>query len=183
MRPCPGSTGKSRNLREIVDEIVRQFQVVDAAVANGPHVELSCQELRVVELLGDEGPRIMREVAGFLRLAVNSVTSLIDHLEAKRIVRRKRSAEAAGSFELTSPTRADRRTRRPARSAWGSSAACCRPSRTRSRDIFIVLFRKIARAGRSQVERNGGDGIAAGRAGSLSAGPFRRESWRQARRE
>jgi hypothetical protein len=33
-------------LRSVVQEILNQFQYVNAEVANGPHVDLSCQELR-----------------------------------------------------------------------------------------------------------------------------------------
>ena len=73
--------------------MLKQFQSVNAAAANGPHAELNIQELRVVEFLGDEGPHIMRELATFLNVAVNSVTSIVDNLEKKGLVRRVRSEE------------------------------------------------------------------------------------------
>src|SRR4051812_6530164 len=81
------------DLRELVQEILKQFQSVNAAAANGPHVELNMQELRVVELLGNEGPRMMRELAEHLKVAVNSMTSIADSLERKALVRRHRSEE------------------------------------------------------------------------------------------
>src|SRR4051794_7774855 len=84
---------RAADLQEVVQDILKQFQCVNAAAANGPHVELNMQELRVVEFLGNEGPRMMRELAEFLTVAVNSVTSIVDHLERKGLARRQRSEE------------------------------------------------------------------------------------------
>ena len=84
---------RALEMRHAVQDIVHQFRVCDSVAANGPHAELSLQELRVVEYLGDAGPRMMRELAELLLVAVNSVTSTIDNLEKKGLVRRNRSEE------------------------------------------------------------------------------------------
>src|SRR3954468_17006975 len=84
---------RAADLQELVQDIVNQFQCVNAAAANGPHAELNMQELRLVEFLGNEGPRMMRELAEHLTVAVNSVTSIVDHLENKGLVQRQRSEE------------------------------------------------------------------------------------------
>lgn len=144
---------RALDLRNLVQDIVGQFQEADAAAATEPHVELSVQELRVVEYLGDHGPRMMRELAEFLRLAVNSVTTLIDNLEKKQIVRRQRSD-------------ADRRIIRVELIDAGKaaySAALGEKLRLLRRmlgaltedeqEIFMLLFRKIARAERSQAQK------------------------------
>ena len=140
-------------LREIVQEIAHQFQAVDRAAANGPFASLNLQELRVVELLGEQGPRMMREVAGFVGVAVNSATGIVDGLEAKGLLRRQRSAEdrRVVRVELTDA----------GRGAFQSCADChVRFNRSilhaldeGERESFLVLLRKIAQAGRSQVER------------------------------
>ena len=83
----------AHELRTLVEDILHQFRVLDTAAAHGPHIDLSCQELRVVERLGDAGPHMMRELAEFLLLAVNSVTSTVDNLEKKGLVVRQRSQE------------------------------------------------------------------------------------------
>jgi DNA-binding MarR family transcriptional regulator len=145
---------KLADLRETVGEIVRQNQVLDAAVAGGPHVELSCQELRVVEGLGDEGPKMMRELAGRLGLAVNSVTTLIDNLEAKGVVRRLRSDEdrRVVRVELTAA-----RGRATYEAAVREKTSILRGMLTaltdEEQDIFLVLFRKIARAARAEAQK------------------------------
>jgi DNA-binding MarR family transcriptional regulator len=144
---------KAGELRLLVEDILTQFRCVDAATVNGPHAELSVQELRVVEHLGDAGPRMMRELAQFLLLAVNSVTSLVDNLEAKCLVRRNRSEQ-------------DRRVIRVELTEAGKVAydAAVREKVALLRrmlkvltedeqEIFLVLFRKIARAGKNQVSK------------------------------
>src|ERR1043165_6614150 len=144
---------KAADLRDIVQEIMKQFQSVNAAAANGPHVELNMQELRVVEFLGNEGPRMMRELAEHLTVAVNSMTSIVDGLERKDLARRVRSAEDRRVIrvELTDAGRVMFRSvvdanNRLFRSMLGALTED-------EQEIFMVLFRKIARAGRSQVQR------------------------------
>ncbi len=141
------------DLQELVQDILKQFQYVNAAAANGPHVELNMQELRVVEFLGNGGPRMMRELAEYLTVAVNSVTSIVDHLEAKGLVHRQRSEEDRRVIrvELTESGReiyqsAVEVNLRLFRSMLGALTED-------EQEIFMVLFRKIARAGRSQVHQ------------------------------
>jgi MarR family 2-MHQ and catechol resistance regulon transcriptional repressor len=142
---------KAADLRDLVQEIVRQVKIVDEAICHGPHMELSCQELRLVEYLGDIGPKMMRELAEFLALAVNSVTSVVDNLEKKGIVRRRRSAEDRRivHVELTRAGRAvyDAALKGKTQFLRKMLAAL----NEEEQEIFIILFRKIARSGRSQV--------------------------------
>src|SRR5262245_31750104 len=144
---------RAADLHELVREIVQQVQVVDEAVGSGPHLELSCQELRVAEFLGDSGPRMMRELAEFLRLAVNSVTTLVDNLEKKQIVRRQRSAEDRRivRVELTDEGRAAYQGAMQEKMQFLRSMLNALAEE--EQEILIVLFRKIARAGRSQVQK------------------------------
>ena len=144
---------RAADLQEVVQDILKQFQSVHAAAANGPHVELNMQELRLVEFLGNEGPRMMRELAEYLTVAVNSVTSIVDNLERKELVRRQRSEEDRRVIrvELTEPGREVYQSLvevnlRLFRSMLGALTED-------EQEIFMVLFRKIARAGRSQVRQ------------------------------
>src|SRR5262249_44109481 len=106
-----------------------------------------------VEFLGAEGPRMMREVSEFLTVAVNSVTSIVDNLERKGLVRRRRSEEdrRVVRVELTDAGRITYQAAvnvhlRPCRRMPGALTED-------EQEILLVLFRKIARAGRSQVQR------------------------------
>jgi len=133
-------------LRQRVEEILDRFKRADAA--GGPHVDLSCQELRAVEYLGDAGPRMMRELAEHMPVAVNTMTSIVDNLEKKRLLQRQRSE-------------ADRRVVRVTLTDLGQAAYRAaiddkvRLMRTMlgmltevEQEIFMVLFRKIAGAER-----------------------------------
>jgi DNA-binding MarR family transcriptional regulator len=142
---------RAADLQDVVQDILKQFQCVNAAAANGPHVGLNMQELRVIEFLGNEGPRMMRELAEHISVAVNTLTTIVDSLEAKEFVSRQRSEEDRRVIrvELTRPGReihqslveANLRLFRSMLSALTED----------EQEIFMVLFRKIARAGRSQV--------------------------------
>ena len=144
---------RAADMQDVVRDILKQFQSVNAAAANGPHVELNMQELRVVEFLGNEGPRMMRELAEHLTVAVNSMTSIVDNLERKQLVRRQRSEEDRRVIrvELTDAGRDIHQSLvevnlRLFRSMLGVLTED-------EQEIFMVLFRKIARAGRSQVHQ------------------------------
>lgn len=141
------------DLQDVVQDILKQFQSVNAAAANGPHAELNVQELRVVEFLGNEGPRMMRELAEHLAVAVNSMTSIVDSLERNALVRRQRSEEdrRVVRVELTDSGRVIYQSLvavnlRLFRSMLGALTED-------EQEIFMVLFRKIARAGRAQIHQ------------------------------
>jgi len=142
----PSLNQNATELRDLVQHFLRRFRVVDAAAANGPHAGLRMQELRVVERLGDAGPIMMKELAEHMFLAVNSVTSLVDKLEAQGLIRRVRSNE-------------DRRVVRVELADTGRSAYRAAVDEKLSllrlmlggldpaeQETFMALFRKIARA-------------------------------------
>ncbi len=141
-------------LRGLILDILQQFRELDAEAANGPHMDLSLQELRVVEYLGDSGPRMMRELAEYLLIAVNSVTSIVDNLEKKALVRRQRSAEdrRVVHVELTASGR------RAYDAAAGEKLSLLRimlgALSEDDQKKFIALFRKIARAGRARIAKD-----------------------------
>jgi DNA-binding MarR family transcriptional regulator len=144
---------KADELRLLVGNILEQFRLIDAVAAEGPHVELSCQELTLVEHLGDCGPRMMRELAEFLLLAVNSVTSIVDRMEAKGIVRRRRSAEDRRVVHVELTDAGQEAYRAALEEKMRLLRSMLRALTEDEQEIFLVLFRKIARAGRSQVQK------------------------------
>ena len=135
-------------LRSLVQDFLQRFREVDAAAANGPHADLSMQELRVVERLGDVGRTRMKDLAEYMLLAVNSVTNLVDKLLAQGLVRRERSNEdrRVVFVELTDGGRA------AYAAAVGEKLSLLRlmlgALDAREQEAFMALFRKIARAGK-----------------------------------
>jgi DNA-binding MarR family transcriptional regulator len=143
---------KATELRHLVKDIIDQIHIVNAAAAHGPHAELSARELMLVEHLGDSGPRMMRELAEVLVLAVNSVTSTVDNLERKGMVLRHRSDEdrRVVRVELTESGQAAYASAVKEKQAFLRSMLGV--LNEDEREIFLVLFRKISRAGRTRVD-------------------------------
>ncbi len=141
------------DMQEVVKDILKQFQTVNAVAANGPHVELHVQELRVVEFLGNEGPRIMRELAQYLSVAVNTMTSIADSLEKKQLVTRIRCEQDRRVvwIELTDAGKQVHESLVAANLTLFRSMLSALTED--EQEIFMVLFRKIARAGRVQVQK------------------------------
>ncbi|WP_157369515.1 MarR family winged helix-turn-helix transcriptional regulator [Zavarzinella formosa] len=130
----------------LIREFEQRFRVMDAETVNGPHENLSLQELRLIEFLGEGGRKIMKDLAAHLILAVNSVTSLVDNLEKKGYVSRQRSTEDRRVIhvELTDAGRellAIAATEKQACIRWLLGGLTIS-----ERDTFIQLFRKMARA-------------------------------------
>jgi len=84
---------KASELRLHFREIVNGFKVHDSLCANNPEMNISIQELHLIELLGDDGPLMMRELSERLLVAVNTITNIVDNLEKKHYVERLRSTE------------------------------------------------------------------------------------------
>ena len=82
---------RTAELGEVVRQIVKRFECANLAAANGPQADLTMQETRVVEMLGESGSQMIRAVADYLGLAVNTMTTLADNLERKGLLKRVRS--------------------------------------------------------------------------------------------
>ncbi len=138
------------DLRREIQNIVHEFHQLDAASANSPHLELSMQELRVVEYLGDAGSCMMRELAEYLLVAVNTMTTTVDNLERKNLVRRQRS-ETDRRIVQVELTEAGKQVYN---SAVEEKLRLCRSLLSAlnedEQEIYMVLMRKIARAGKSK---------------------------------
>ena len=138
---------RAAELREVMRQVIEQFKRVNQSCASSPHAELNVQELRLIEYLGRGEPRMMRELSEHLSVAVNSMTSIVDNLERKELVRRRRSKEDRRVIrvEVTEAGQAisqeiDALRLRMCRGLLG-------PLTDEEQEIFIVLFRKIARMG------------------------------------
>lgn len=143
---------KAADLRDIFQGLVKHFKTVNSAAACWSHAQLNMQEMRVVEFIGEKGPRIMRELAEELGVAVNTVTGIVDELEELKLVSRQKSPEdrRINRVELTES----------GRSTYGEVSEMtlrfmCTMLGALTEDeqeIFMVLFRKIARAARTGAQ-------------------------------
>ena len=83
----------ARVLREAFQQIVRGMKGVDAHCTNDLPQEMNIQEMRVLEILGDRGSCIMRELADGLLVPVSTATGIVDKLVQKDLVHRERVDE------------------------------------------------------------------------------------------
>jgi len=81
---------RAKELQKNIEELVRRFQAGSTTNLDG---ELSLQENKLIDLVGQRQSCIMREISDYLHVAVSTVTALVDRLEQKEIVRRQRSEE------------------------------------------------------------------------------------------
>lgn len=81
---------KEKELLEHLESIVSRF-----VFTQGQQSVDICRkgELRIVEILGKNGPMMMTEIAERATLSVSTVTSIMDSLVSKVLVQRERSEE------------------------------------------------------------------------------------------
>lgn len=143
---------KAADLRDIFQGLVKHFKMVNSAAANGSHARLNMQELRVIEFIGENGPKMMRELAEELGVAVNTVTGIVDELEEMKLVSRQKSSKDRRIIrvELTDSGRSTfgEATNLTLRFMGNMLEALTEEEQ----EIFMVLFRKIARAARTGAQ-------------------------------
>jgi DNA-binding MarR family transcriptional regulator len=141
------SDAKAKQLRELIRDVVRQFRCLDAAVASQPHGEITIPEVHIIEFLGDRHSCMMRELAEYLLVAVNTVTTIVDKLEQKKLVRRERD-ETDRRIVMVQLTDKGREAYKGILEVRLSACrAMLTPLNEDEQDIFMVLMRKIARGG------------------------------------
>lgn len=142
------------DLRKLMQDVHGVFLTVDEAVAKcAPVIDLSIQEIHLLEWLGDEGPRMMRELAEFLRLAVNSVTTVVDRLEQRGLARRQRSEEDRRIVRVELTDVGQSTYNELSENKLAFLRAMLEALSPEEQEIFLVLFRKIARVGRRRLEQ------------------------------
>jgi DNA-binding MarR family transcriptional regulator len=136
---------KAKKLRSFiwaVDQKLRQVQ-------NGycrDNLNLTIQELRAIDYLGQFGPDMTKNLADYLLLALSSTTALVDKLEDKGIVRRQRSTEDRRVIQV-GLTEAGRETfTQAARAYLNFCKGMLKRLDEDDQDDLIELFRKISQA-------------------------------------
>jgi DNA-binding MarR family transcriptional regulator len=144
---------RAAEFRELQEAVIDRLSGLDLTALGDLTIALTIQEFRALEFLAEAEPRKTKELAEHLRLAVNSVTDIVDSLEAKGLARRRRDD-------------ADRRVVRVELTAAGRDAAGAITAgmlevyRTylsaltaREQETLLALYRKIARVRRPEGVR------------------------------
>ena len=150
---------RAADFGDTVRDILRQFQHLHGSACGGAG-NLGLQDVKVLECLGEKGPQMMRALAEHLDLAVNSITSVIDHMEQKALVTRTRSNQdrRVVNVDLTESGSAIYRSLLDGRLRF--YRALLSALNEDEQEILLVLFRKIAREGWKQVRTLTDDQVA-----------------------
>ena len=76
-----------------VDQLVHRYMIVQSDCLDTPWGALTHQEEKVIKVLAQQGPCIMRQIAEHLGLAMSTATGIVDRLVQKGLVDRERSEE------------------------------------------------------------------------------------------
>lgn len=144
---------RAHDFGRLVQEILKQFQLLHSVTACDQHTNLGHQDLRVLEVLGEHGPQKMRSLAEHLGLAVNSMTSLVDSLEQKGAAHRTRSETDRRVVNVALTEEGQRIYALASTAKFAFHRALLGALNEDEQEILLVLFRKIAREGTQQVER------------------------------
>jgi DNA-binding MarR family transcriptional regulator len=144
----------ARELAEHVHAIVVQQRAIEASAVTDPNLDLSRQELLAIEMLGEAGACFMRGLADQLYLAVNTVTTLVDNLEKRGLVRRERDEQdrrliwvhLADAGKKVFASLQEERHR--------LCEALLESLNEDEQEIYLVITRKIARRAREYVTRS-----------------------------
>ncbi len=149
-------TAKAKQLHRSVEEIIYHFQCVNAAASELVQ-NLSIGEIKSIVLLGQRGHCIMREIADYLRIAVSTVTGLVDKLEEKNLVTRERSDEDRRIINISLTPQGEEIYRFHT----GELTKLCRGMligmTNEEQDTYIELSKKIALGARENFSRNGSE--------------------------
>lgn len=85
---------KAKELNNYIQQMLEAVTAAERSTClNSPSSELSLQELKVIGLLGERGPAIMRDIAGYLGFAMSTGTGIVDKLIERGFVTRERNEE------------------------------------------------------------------------------------------
>ncbi len=81
---------RAAELKKNIDVITSHFKSISSITSSD---ELNLQELKIVDFIGQRESCIMREIAENMKVAVSTMTGIIDKLEDKDFVKRERNDE------------------------------------------------------------------------------------------
>lgn len=139
------SKGNVQELNDAITAIVRAYMVLDTQTATSPTQALTRQELHVIERIGRQGPAIMRELADYLGVAVNTTTTVVNNLEAKQIVCRGRSEENRRKVWVSLTNRGQKVYDAHLSEQFRTAELLLSSLNADEQQIYLVLMRKIGR--------------------------------------
>ncbi len=112
--------------------------------ARRDHAELTRQEFRVIHEVGERRVWTMSELARAMGHGMSGLTALVDRLEAKRLVERRRSDQDRRTVHVRLTAEGRRHFARLRRLHLRFCSVMLGALTTREQDVFLNLMRKIA---------------------------------------
>jgi DNA-binding MarR family transcriptional regulator len=113
----------------------------------------SAQEFHVLMHVGQLGNCIMSELADKMQLSLSSITGIVDKLEAKKIVRRDRSAQDRRIVQVVLTDEGLKIHKTAMDGHLEFVRTLLKALDPREQDVFLGLFRKIAAAFKANKEK------------------------------
>jgi DNA-binding MarR family transcriptional regulator len=144
---------RAAEFRALQEGIIARLRDLDLSAMGDLSMSLTVQEFRSLEFLASARPRKTKELAEYLGLAVNTVTDVVDALERKGLARRHRddADRRVVRVELTEAGRDAAET--VARGHLDIYRTYLSALTAQEQETLLVLYRKIARAGRTEATR------------------------------
>ncbi len=150
----PDLEAKAIELKKTLDVITSHFQWINSASASG---ELSLQELKIVNCIGQRESCIMREVSEHLQVAVSTMTGIIDKLEDKGLVRRERNDEDRRIVRVILTGKGRKVHQSNVENYMELSRRMLQSLNESEQDVYLEITRKIARSAAQYIESNSGN--------------------------
>lgn len=150
-------TNRAKQLHKSFEQIIYHFQTVNAATSESVE-NLSVLETKAVSYIGQCQGCIMREIADYLRVAVSTVTGLVDKLEEKKLVRRERSEEDRRVIKIMLTPKGEEIYRHHLEEFLKLCRGMLRGMTDEEQTLYIELSKKIAGNAKENFADDGADG-------------------------
>ncbi|MFY7999585.1 MAG: MarR family winged helix-turn-helix transcriptional regulator [Candidatus Kapaibacteriota bacterium] len=134
---------RTAELTELINVLVQEFLEIHQNL-NDAYTGISKQELNIISIVGRSGGVIMREIAEQVRLAVSSVTPIVDKLVEKKLARRDRSEEDRRIVTVMLTEKGQKIYQMEVESYMRLSASILEALSEKEQEQFVGYFRKVA---------------------------------------
>lgn len=134
---------RTAELTELINVLVAEFLEIHQNL-NDAYTGISKQELNIISCVGKAESMMMREIAERMRLAVSSITPIVDKLVEKKLVQRERSEEDRRVVSVILTEKGRKIYQMEVESFLRLSASILQALDEKEQEKFIAYFRKVA---------------------------------------
>ena len=134
---------KTREISDCMHAIMAETQLNDKKLMSVFNA-FSPPEFHVMMTVGHMGHCIMSDIAGRMQLSLSSITGIVDKLEAKKIVRRDRSAQDRRIVQVVLTDEGLKVHKTAMEGHLEFVRNLLKTLNPHEQDVFLALFRKIA---------------------------------------